>query len=951
LAKLIGRLPDPWAGVPPPVATGTGVDIAANIYDRFGPAATPGSAKLGIAKIRFSITGKDMGGSSGDIAGFDFSKIIDPKLTTYRYFADFNRTRSIYTNDTTSDSAMVGPYYYTVTNTTSTEAEFGDGGVFPDDAMSYYWNTLVGQNFDWNHRLLKNNATSNAKARFPDDVYDIKIEAFDLSGNSESKTVQVLLDNWKQAMRLPGGQDRLVPGADIVVSKGTQFLASQQLEFYCIPVAVGEETELANGTALSSSSSIGMIETDAEGQFHNAKFEGQAPGSPGEYWVVADYNGDGEFTERLDAAVRLTVIPRPDPGPVKAHGDSYSGSHGWPLMVGAPGVLSNDVMPAPVVLVTEPQFGEVSLNSDGSFIYYPVPGHYSDGFYYRLSSGTGIDYSAYVMIQLTKESPVGVMDVHSVVHGQSVQATVAESVLDNDTDWDEDALTAQFITQAQHGVFQGQSNGSFSYTPNQGFVGTDTVAYYVVDATGQFGPSTVKFNVTNEMPRSGQDYYETLPVQELVVTAAEGVRINDSDEDGDPITVALSYGPTHGTVQLNSNGSFTYDPNPGFIGYDHFFYIASDGFSSGELTEVVVYVTNGVLIGDEVFNDLNENGIQDDDEPGVPGLTVRMLDSLGNPASELLTDNEGRFVFDVLPGSYRLQVVVPSGASVSPQDEGDEEWDDSDIATTGLSDLFVFEYGDAVYDIDAGLFGASLPLPEVETGSVGDWVWNDWDGDGIQDEGEPGKAGVVVNLLDVDDNLLATTTTASDGSYNFADAPAGWLRIRVDIPAGWESTPQYAGAYSNADNDVDEIGETDLFYLSADETRADIDAGLSDGEGPPPPSILGGRLFVDTNDNDVLDSSETGMGGVVVYLLDAMGLIVASTTTASDGTYSFANVDPGEYRIQFEKPFGYVFVNANQGSDELADSDVTDPFAGTTELFTYSGGTNLTITAGIESEV
>jgi hypothetical protein len=460
----------------------------------------------------------------------------------------------------------------------------------------------------------------------------------------------------------------------------------------------------------------------------------------------------------------------------------------------------------------------------------------------------------------------------------------------------------------------------------------------------------VKIHVTNVVPHAFDDFYSVQPGQSLSVLATEGVRSNDTDDDGDEITVSLSVEPEHGTVLLNGDGSFTYTPSAGFIGYDRFFYTPTDGLGAGDDAQVVIHVTNGALIGDEVWNDLNENGLQDDDEPGVPGVTVRLLDSLETPVSELITDNEGRFVFDALPGSYRLQVVVPSGASVSPQDEGDEEWNDSDIATTGLSDLFVLAYGDAVYDIDAALFGSSLPLPEVETGTVGNWVWNDWDGDGVQDEGEPGKAGVVVNLLDVDDNLLATTTTASDGTYNFADAPAGWLRIQVEIPSGWESSPQYAGAYSSDDSDVDEFGDSGFFYLSPDEVRTDIDAGLNNGEPPPPPPILGGRLFVDTNDNSIFDGVETGLGGVTVYLLDATGYFVASTTTLNDGTYSFENVAPGDYRIQFEKPFGYNFVDANQGSDETADSDVTDPFTGTTDLFTYSGGTNLDITAGLESE-
>lgn len=91
----------------------------------------------------------------------------------YKYFLDFDRTRSIYSNDTVSNSTMVPtgpegdriePFYYTVTNTPSLTETFAAGGVFPADAKKHYWTTgaLAGQ--PWNSGDLGKTATSNANS-------------------------------------------------------------------------------------------------------------------------------------------------------------------------------------------------------------------------------------------------------------------------------------------------------------------------------------------------------------------------------------------------------------------------------------------------------------------------------------------------------------------------------------------------------------------------------------------------------------------------------------------------------------------------------------------------------------------------------------------------------------------------------------------------------------------
>ncbi len=87
---------------------------------------------------------------------------------------------------------------------------------------------------------------------------------------------------------------------------------------------------------------------------------------------------------------------------------------------------------------------------------------------------------------------------------------------------------------------------------------------------------------------------------------------------------------------------------------------------------------------------------------------------------------------------------------------------------------------------------------------MGDRVWNDIDGDGIDESGELGIEGVLVELLDLAGNVLATRTTGPNGEYLFADIPAGDYQVRFTRPAGYNSTPQGVGD-PNSDSNADVV--------------------------------------------------------------------------------------------------------------------------------------------------
>ena len=117
--------------------------------------------------------------------------------------------------------------------------------------------------------------------------------------------------------------------------------------------------------------------------------------------------------------------------------------------------------------------------------------------------------------------------------------------------------------------------------------------------------------------------------------------------------------------------------------------------------------TSAGVIGDRVWNDLNENGVQDDGEPGVNGVTVRLLNAADSSVAQTTsTDSAGIYSFTaVAPGEYRVQVVLPGGHAFSSQDAGADDRLDSDVnVTSGLTDIFTMLPCDSISYIDAGIY-------------------------------------------------------------------------------------------------------------------------------------------------------------------------------------------------------------------------------------------------------
>lgn len=331
-------------------------------------------------------------------------------------------------------------------------------------------------------------------------------------------------------------------------------------------------------------------------------------------------------------------------------------------------------------------------------------------------------------------------------------------------------------------------------------------------------------------------------------------------------------------------------------------------------------------VGNRVWRDVFINGVQDPGELGVAGVTVQLLTADRKQLlDETTTDASGVYTLvGDSPGAFRIRVLPPDGWSITQKDQGADDLDDSDVHPFGPdyrdSDPFTVAtnlISSAVYDI--GLTQST----GAET--VGNFVWNDLDGDGVQDGGEPGVANVVVELWNAPKTeRLATTTTSPLGIYAIEAPNRTLVRIRVLPPAGMELTRSEIGSDEEIDSDVAPSGAdrgfSDPFFPTSSSEFDARDAGLLQ---PVDPVTIGDRVWRDDDLDGIQDPGEVGLAGVAVQLWNATRTQLLDTAvTGVGGTYTLEGQRPGGFQIRVVAPSGYQHTRENAAFDDSIDSDV-----------------------------
>lgn len=380
-----------------------------------------------------------------------------------------------------------------------------------------------------------------------------------------------------------------------------------------LPVAANDSFSVDEDQPLTVTTSVLSNDTDVEGSILVPELASQplhgtvtfnADGTFS-YQPEADFNGIDGFSYLINdgtdnsevATVTITVNPVND-APVAAN-DEYWMDEDATLNVAATGVLANDSdidnSSLTATIVTQPQHGVVTLNADGSFSYTPAADFSGvDGFSYQAGDGSASSDVASVTINVMpiNDPPVAVNDEYTTAEDTELTVEIP-GVLLNDLDPDSASLSTTMVNPPQHGTVIFGSDGTLVYTPSADFNGVDGFSYTVSDGELTSAVASVTITVTpvNDGPVSVADAYEVAEDNVLIVDE-DGVLANDSDVDSSPLTVTLGTGPTNGTVELASDGTFVYTPNADFAGEDSFTYIASDGELSGTETTVTITVSS-----------------------------------------------------------------------------------------------------------------------------------------------------------------------------------------------------------------------------------------------------------------------------------------------------------------------------------------------------------------------
>ncbi|MEA2475790.1 MAG: hypothetical protein QOE06_3705, partial [Thermoleophilaceae bacterium] len=372
-----------------------------------------------------------------------------------------------------------------------------------------------------------------------------------------------------------------------------------------------------------------------------------------------------------------------------------------------------------------------------------------------------------------------------------------------------------------------------------------------------------------------------------------------------------------GSPALDSNGSIAQVLLP-------------DNFTDNTIDFGFVPPAQGA-IGDFVWHDLNRNGIQDNSEPGINNVTVQLTDSKGvGTTTNTVSHNgqDGYYQFTGLSaGTYTVRIVDSS----VPQDyvativnaAGATNANDSNNATGASVTLSTNSSVDETID-----FGYVSPC----AGAIGDFVWNDLNGNGIQDPGEAGIPGVPVSPRSSSNTQILSTTTGSDGSYRFKGVCAGTYTVQVVPPADFiASTTNAPGSSVNNDSNGSPADVT----LGIDETNSTIDFGYypklsitcatnSSGEvgaafTASPVSVSGGvapythaigsgtlpaGLTLD-HSTGVISGTPTEAGSFSITVTDSKGNTVTSScpyTVIAGPSLACSSVNSGEVGVAFTSP-------------------------------------------------
>ena len=303
-------------------------------------------------------------------------------------------------------------------------------------------------------------------------------------------------------------------------------------------------------------------------------------------------------------------------------------------------------------------------------------------------------------------------------------------------------------------------------------------------------------------------------------------------------------------------------------------------------------------IGNTVWLDENGNGMFDSGEEGIPNLTIILRASDNSIVGTTTTDLNGGYIFKGLPiDNYTVEVSAGLPTGLLPTYNEDT----GTLLPDNITNVNIAAGGDehlsAIFGYNYVPSSAVLNTPNgMTTGAIGNRVWNDINGNGVQEVGESGIQNVTVILYndhDADgtyDNIVSTTTTDASGFYIFDDITPNAYVLKIEdttLPANVSTTPT-----GDPDKDANNISEPMMVAPGDVVLLGDF------GYQPTSGSTISDAVFIDANADGIQNSDEPGIPGVTIQLTNNTGEVIASTTTDANGHYIFSGLLANTYSVK-----------------------------------------------------
>ena len=346
---------------------------------------------------------------------------------------------------------------------------------------------------------------------------------------------------------------------------------------------------------------------------------------------------------------------------------------------------------------------------DGNYEFAPAGGYVGgDAFTWHSTDGIADGNVATVTITVTNNAPIDSDSSISTLHDQSAFADVSSHASDPDFD----SLTFVVDTLPANGTLYdgfgsplsagGTFDGNYEFAPAGGYVGGDAFTWHSTDGIANGNVATVYIDVTNQAPLAYNQSESTLHDQPLFSM------VSADDLDFDPLMFSLAFGPANGALDFDSDGNFSFTPNPGFTGSDGFTWWASDGVDDSNLATVYIDVS-GPLAPVITISASDPDAAEADLETGE-----FVVSRTGDTASDLTVylSIGGGATPGVDYATIAENVVIPAGSSsvvvsVTPID---------DIHIEGEETVTAAIVADAAYSIgteDAALVWIADNEPDI----------------------------------------------------------------------------------------------------------------------------------------------------------------------------------------------------------------------------------------------